>query len=130
MLPKSESKGISRSTQESESEEKTVAPTPPNKGLKEGFGNSIPAKEGNNLVNQGGVFVSDEDSNTSTTNIFSDPEVAAHHVSVYNEAKYECRHVFDPDLVWTRKEEKGVIRKLDWHGKITSERSQGPSTYP
>jgi hypothetical protein len=110
--------------------EKTVVPTPPNEGLKEGIGNGMPAKEGKNPVNQEGVVVSDEDSNTSTTNIFSDPEVAAHYVSVYNEAKYECRHVFDPDLEWTKKEEKGVIRKLDWHGKIPFKSSQGLSTYP
>jgi hypothetical protein len=66
----------------------------------------------------------------STTNIFSDSEVAAQYVSVYNEAKYERRHVFDPDLMWTKKEEKGVIRKLDWHCEIPSEHSQGPSAHP
>lgn len=53
-------------------------------------------------------------------NVFSDPEIAAHYTAVYEKAKYECRHVFDPDLEWTRKEEKRVVRKLDWHGKIKS----------
>jgi hypothetical protein len=128
MSPKSESKGISRSTRESESEEKTVVPTPPNEKLKEVICNGIPTKGENNPVNQEGVVVSDEDSNTSTTNIFSDPEVASHYVSVYNEAKYECRHVFDPDLEWTKKEERGIIRKLDWHGKIPFKSLQGLST--
>jgi hypothetical protein len=35
---------------------------------------------------------------------------------VYEKAQYECRHVLDADLTWTKEEEKKLVRKLDWHG--------------
>ncbi len=47
-------------------------------------------------------------------NPFLDPDVAEHWRQVYEDAEYECRHVFDPHLTWTEEEEKVVIRKLDW----------------
>jgi hypothetical protein len=127
MLPNTELRDVARSTKEAE--EKDVVFTPLNeRPLEEIAQHGILATEGGNVVNQGGIVVSDEDSNTSSTNIFSDPDVAAHYVAVYDKAHYECRHVFDPDLDWTKKEEKRVIRKLDWHGKIPYRSSRGPST--
>jgi hypothetical protein len=92
---------------------------PPIKPEEEITPSGIPLLENDDAVNQEGVVVSDEDSNASSTNIFSDPAVAAHYVSVYEKAHYECRHVFDPKLDWTKKEEKTVVRKLDWHGKTS-----------
>ncbi|KAL2200842.1 major facilitator superfamily domain-containing protein [Corynascus similis CBS 632.67] len=47
-------------------------------------------------------------------NPFLDPNVAAHWKQVYENASYECRHVFDPTLTWTEEEEKRVIRKVDF----------------
>ncbi|KAK4153574.1 major facilitator superfamily domain-containing protein [Chaetomidium leptoderma] len=47
-------------------------------------------------------------------NPFLDPAVAAHWRQVYEDAQYECRHVFDATMTWTEEEEKRVIRKLDW----------------
>jgi len=47
-------------------------------------------------------------------NPFLDPDVAEHWRQVYEDAEYECRHVFDPHLTWSEEEEKTVIRKLDW----------------
>jgi len=47
-------------------------------------------------------------------NPFLDPNVAAHWKQVYENANYECRHVFDPTLTWTEEEEKRVIRKVDF----------------
>lgn len=47
-------------------------------------------------------------------NPFLDPDVAAHWRQVYEDAEYECRHVFDATLTWTEEEEKRIIRKLDW----------------
>ncbi|KAN0099264.1 MFS general substrate transporter [Hyaloscypha variabilis] len=93
--------------------EKNVLPS--NKPEEEVTPSGIPFQDNDDAVNQEGVVVSDEDSNASSTNIFSDPAVAAHYVSVYEKAHYECRHVFDPKLDWTKKEEKTVVRKLDWH---------------
>lgn len=57
---------------------------------------------------------SEEEFNEHSKNPFLDPDVAAHWRQVYEDAQYECRHVFDPTLTWTEEEEKRVIRKLDW----------------
>ncbi|KAI0537442.1 major facilitator superfamily domain-containing protein [Xylaria digitata] len=47
-------------------------------------------------------------------NPFVDPRVAAQWKKVYEDCQYECRHVFDATLEWTKEEEKRLIRKLDW----------------
>ena len=70
-----------------------------------------------NIITKDGVVISTKDSDTSlSTNIFSDPEVKAYYIGVYEKAQYECRHVFDADLTWSQEEEKKLVRKLDWHG--------------
>jgi hypothetical protein len=73
--------------------------------------------ERGNIVTKDGAVVSIEDSDSSlSTNIFSDPEIAAYYKAVYENSRYECRHVFRPDLTWTQEEERKLIRKLDWRG--------------
>ncbi|RDI80590.1 Lysophospholipase [Venturia inaequalis] len=68
-----------------------------------------------NIVTKDGVVVSTEDSDHSlSTNVFQDLEVRAYYVGIYEKAQYECRHVFDADLIWSKEEEKKVVRKLDW----------------
>jgi hypothetical protein len=47
-------------------------------------------------------------------NPFLDPKVANHYRQLYEDAKYECRHEFDPDFEWTPEEEKKIIKKLDY----------------
>jgi hypothetical protein len=47
-------------------------------------------------------------------NPFLDDETAAYWKNVYDSVGYECRHVFDPSLTWTAKEEQNLVRKLDW----------------
>jgi hypothetical protein len=70
-----------------------------------------------NVVTKEGVVVSARESDSSlATNIFADPEVAAYYFSVYEKAQYECRHLFDPELTWTKEEERIILRKLDWRG--------------
>lgn len=44
---------------------------------------------------------------------FSDPEVAARWRDVYEKARYENRHRFDPNYRWTADEEKKLVRKID-----------------
>ena len=67
-----------------------------------------------NIISKDGVVYSSNDSDDSLAgNIFADPEVAAYYKDVYENATYECRHVFDPAATWTPEEEKAVIRKLD-----------------
>ncbi|KAF2716405.1 putative pantothenate transporter [Polychaeton citri CBS 116435] len=48
-------------------------------------------------------------------NPFLDAKIAEYYRGVYERANYECRHVFDPNLEWTPKEERKLVRKLDWH---------------
>ncbi|KAI1385801.1 allantoate permease [Hypoxylon trugodes] len=55
-----------------------------------------------------------EDSVPDTENPFLDTETAEYWRQVYENCQYECRHVFNPKLEWTAKEEKELIRKLDW----------------
>lgn len=79
-----------------------------------------------NIVTKDGVVVSTEDSDHSlSTNVFQDPEVRAYYVGVYEKAQYECRHVFDADLTWTKDEEKKIVRKLDWRGMFHRSESFG-----
>lgn len=46
-------------------------------------------------------------------NPFSDPNVAKYYKELYENANYECRDAFDPELEWTPAEEKRLVRKLD-----------------
>ncbi|AGO11524.1 AaceriAER444Wp [[Ashbya] aceris (nom. inval.)] len=48
-------------------------------------------------------------------NPFADPSVADYYRKVYDDAKYECRHAFDPKLSWTKEEERRIVRKIDIH---------------
>lgn len=70
-----------------------------------------------NIVTKDGVVFSTQDSDSSlSSNIFADPEVRDYYKKVYEDAQYECRHVFDADATWSEEEEKRVIRKLDYRG--------------
>lgn len=107
--PEDISDAISRTS----SEKEAVAAKVPGVVLKEA---ELVTARGN-VVTKDGVVISANDSDASlSTNIFSDPEIKAYYVGVYEKAQYECRHVFDADLTWTREEEKKLVRKLDWHG--------------
>ena len=55
----------------------------------------------------------DSDEEGLAKNPFLDPVAAAWWKQVYEDAQYECRHVFDPTLTWTEEEEKKIVRKLD-----------------
>ena len=48
-------------------------------------------------------------------NPFLDPNVARTYRQIYDEAGYECREAFDPDLQWSQEEEKKIKRRLDLH---------------
>lgn len=52
---------------------------------------------------------------SGSTNPFKDHKTAEFYRRVYEESQYECREAFDPDLEWTREEEKKIVRRLDWH---------------
>ncbi|KAI1213067.1 MFS general substrate transporter [Annulohypoxylon truncatum] len=45
--------------------------------------------------------------------VFSDPAVAEKWRQVYEKARYENRHRFDPEYKWTAEEEKRLVRKID-----------------
>lgn len=70
-----------------------------------------------NIVTKDGLVISTEDSSASlSTNIFSDPEVKAYYLGVYENSQYECRHVFDAEATWSEEEEKKLVRRLDMRG--------------
>ncbi|CCH41311.1 putative transporter [Wickerhamomyces ciferrii] len=54
----------------------------------------------------------------TSQNPFRDPEVSKYWSKVYEEAGYECNHLFDPEFYWTDEEEKQLKSKLDW--KVTA----------
>jgi hypothetical protein len=72
--------------------------------------------KGNVISKDGDILFTQEDDSGLSTNVFSDPEVKAYYLGVYEKSKYECRHVFDAELTWTPEEERKLVRKLDWHG--------------
>lgn len=49
---------------------------------------------------------------SSDEHIFKDPAVAQYWRGVFDKAKYENRHRFDPDFTWTAEEEKKLVRKV------------------
>ncbi|TIB96997.1 MFS general substrate transporter [Wallemia mellicola] len=54
-----------------------------------------------------------ETSSLSNNHIFQQPEIAQYWSKIYENAKYENRHRFDPEFTWTPEEEKKVLRKTD-----------------
>lgn len=56
----------------------------------------------------------DENYGSSNNHIFSDPLVADRWRRIYDAAKYENRHRFDPSYTWTSQEEQKLVRKIDW----------------
>jgi hypothetical protein len=52
---------------------------------------------------------------------FSDPATAQHWRGVYEEAKYEGRHRFDPNYTWTAEEEKKLVRRVRMLGCVVTE---------
>ncbi|AOA60372.1 Putative allantoate permease [Komagataella phaffii] len=55
------------------------------------------------------------DSSESLHHVFAEPAVADYYRKVYEESEYECRELFDPELTWTKQEEKKILRKNDWN---------------
>lgn len=55
---------------------------------------------------------SDESGSSSIEHPFTDPEIADRWRKVYENAKYENRHRFDPNCTWTAQEEKKLVRKV------------------
>lgn len=55
-----------------------------------------------------------EDYGSSNDHVFSDPVVADRWRQIYEQARYENRHRFDPEYKWTAREETKLVRKIDW----------------
>ena len=59
---------------------------------------------------------------SSDEHVFKDPNVADYWRGIYEKARYENRHRFDPDFKWTAEEEKKLVRKVSflvvgWRGR-------------
>ncbi|KAI9744640.1 MAG: hypothetical protein M1818_002169 [Claussenomyces sp. TS43310] len=96
-----------------DSARKTLADVPPEITTKDV---EIATARGNVITKEGTVVTAQETDENTSVNIFSDPEVEAHFTAIYEKARYECRHVFDSKLTWSREEERKLVRRLDWHG--------------
>ncbi|KAF1811307.1 MFS general substrate transporter [Eremomyces bilateralis CBS 781.70] len=63
----------------------------------------------------GAIVRTGDDDLDNSANPFADPQVRDYFIGVYEEAKYECRHIFDAAATWTEEEERKIVRRLDWH---------------
>ncbi|EME79282.1 uncharacterized protein MYCFIDRAFT_79616 [Pseudocercospora fijiensis CIRAD86] len=54
------------------------------------------------------------DYGSDRNHVFADEKVADYWRDVYEKAKYEGRHRFDPDITWSADEEKRLKRKIDF----------------
>ena len=58
------------------------------------------------------VKVKNEHLGSTQQHAFTVPEAAARWNAIYEEAKYEGRHRYDPMLQWSASEEKKLVRKV------------------
>lgn len=79
--------------------------------------NSSSSSEDNSLSKtfQGEVLVKEFDNENEKSHIFQDPVVAEQYRALYEKSNYECKDHFDPELTWTKEEEKKILRKNDWY---------------
>ncbi|KAL2684638.1 hypothetical protein Neosp_005717 [[Neocosmospora] mangrovei] len=104
----------------------------PNRDNKEVYVNDRDTKEV--LVNDRSPSDSPTDSGDETASstiehVFSDPQVADRWRKVYENAKYENRHRFDPNYTWTAEEEKRLVRKLPEIGMDTNDFNYGQTIF-
>ncbi|SCU99067.1 LAME_0G01706g1_1 [Lachancea meyersii CBS 8951] len=50
----------------------------------------------------------------SSQNPFLDAHVEKYYRDIYTDCSYECLGRFDPDIKWSEKEEKNILKKIDW----------------
>lgn len=78
-------------------------------------------KSGNVITSDGQIVVTAKDNGDDdiegghNENVFLDPEIASYYRQVYENAKYESRHLFDPEFSWDKKEERKLVWKLEYH---------------
>jgi hypothetical protein len=111
MLPHRDS--VDRTDSISDSSDERIARQIPEVVLKEA---EIVTEKGHVVTKDGVLISTNESDSIVNSNPFSDPEIKAYYVNLYEKSQYECRHVFDADLTWTEDEEKKLVRKLDWRG--------------
>ncbi|KAI0010324.1 MFS general substrate transporter [Xylariaceae sp. FL0662B] len=56
----------------------------------------------------------DQEYGSTSTHVFSDPVKAEHWRNIYEKARYENRHRFDPNYTWTAEEEQRLVKKIDF----------------
>lgn len=58
------------------------------------------------------VTANDAQLGSTDDHVFTNPATAAHWQQLYEDAKYESRHRFDPNYKWTAEEERKLVRKV------------------
>lgn len=59
-----------------------------------------------------------EDTNSLRDDVFAKPDEAKIWSQLYEKSQYENRHLLDPELEWSRKEERRVLWKTDLHATL------------
>lgn len=82
---------------------------------KEGYGSEKPVASEQITTRSGSTEdVTTDEYGSSDDHIFSDPAIADRWRQIFENAKYENRHRFDPSFQWTAEEELKVVKKIDW----------------
>ncbi|CZR68109.1 related to permease [Phialocephala subalpina] len=75
---------------------------------------NFPASElASESIGSGDAEKLDPEYGSTSDNIFANEQVAEYWRGVYEKARYEGRHRFDPTLTWSAEEEKKLRRKID-----------------
>lgn len=76
---------------------------------------TLPANEKKVYDYQLVVDVESATSGDTYDHVFRDPKKLAYFTKMYDDSEYECRHLLDPELTWTKDEERKIRWKNDWN---------------
>ncbi|KAK6197473.1 allantoate permease [Scheffersomyces amazonensis] len=58
-------------------------------------------------------LINEDDEEDESENPFIDSEVADYYENLYETSQYECRHLFDPNFNWSKRQDQVIVHKLD-----------------
>jgi hypothetical protein len=87
------------------------------------FGNTTTAQDATSTDSASDEERAAGDLGSNGAHVFSDPKVAEYWRGVYETARYECRHRFDPSATWSPEEEKKLRRRVSHTALSLDDRS-------